>query len=57
MTVLERWSESGAGYRVLHLSDDRAVVELVSCLGEVEDQLASSDPRLVEWLRSRPADA
>ena len=56
VTVLERWRESGAGYRVLHLSEDRAVVELLSCLGEVEDQLASSDPRLIEWLRLRPAD-
>ena len=57
VTVLERWSQSGAGYRVLHLSDDRAVVELLSCLGEPEDRLESADPRLIEWLRVRPAEA
>ncbi len=54
LTALNRWCESGAGYRVLHLSDERAVVELLSCLGEPEDRLESSDPRLIERLRREP---
>ena len=54
MTVLERWRDSGAAYRVLHLSPDRAVVELRSCLGQPEDRIESDDPRLIEWLRRQP---
>ena len=46
--TLERWCESGAGYRVLHLSDERAVVELLSCLGEPEERIESGDPRLID---------
>ncbi len=49
--TLDRWCQSGAGYRVLHLSDQRAVVELLSCLGEPEDRIESGDPRLIERLR------
>lgn len=51
VAALERWRESGADYRVLHLSDEQAVVELRSCLGEAEDRIESSDPRLLAWLR------
>ena len=54
LDTLDRWCESGAGFRVLHLSDERAVVELLSCLGEPEDRLESSDPRLIERLRREP---
>ena len=36
---------------MLHLSDERAVVELLSCLGEPEDRIESGDPRLIERLR------
>ena len=51
LTTLERWCQSGAGYRVLHVSEERAVVELLSCLGEPEDRIESSDPRLIDRLR------
>jgi len=54
VNVLERWRDSGAGYRVLHLSDERAVVELRSCLGEPEERIESADPRLIHWLRRQP---
>ncbi len=54
--MLERWRASGAGYRVVHLCDERAVVELRSCLGEPEERIESTDPRLIDWLRRQPAD-
>lgn len=57
VAVLKRGCASGADYRVLHLSADRAVVELRSCLGEPEDRIESADPRLVEWLRARGREA
>jgi hypothetical protein len=51
MTVLERWRDHGADYRVLYLSDERAIVELLTCLGEPVDRLESDDPSLLEHLR------
>ena len=52
VATLERWVDSGADYRVISLTDDHAVVELRTCLGEPEDRLESSDPRFLEWLSS-----
>jgi len=57
LATLERWCRSGAGYRVLHVSDERAVVELLSCLGEPEDRIASGDPRLIARLRQAEREA
>jgi hypothetical protein len=53
VVVLERWVDSGADYAVLHLSDEGALVELRTCLGEPVDRLESADPRLLAYLRSR----
>ena len=51
VSVLERWREYGADYRILHLSDEGAIVELRTCFGEPVERLESSDPRLLEYLR------
>jgi hypothetical protein len=51
VSVLERWRDYGADYRVLHLSDEGAIVELRTCVGEPVERLESSDPRLLEYLR------
>jgi hypothetical protein len=51
VTVLERWCDHGAHYRILHLSDAEAIVELRTCFGEPVERLESSDPRLLEYLR------
>ena len=51
LSVLERWRNFGADYRVLHLTDDRAIVELQTCFGEPVERLESDDPRLIEYLR------
>jgi hypothetical protein len=53
VAILERWCNQGAGYRVLHLSDEVAVVQLCTCFGEPVDRLESSDPRLLRYLRER----
>ena len=53
IAVLERWTDHGADYRVLHLSDALAIVDLCTCHGEPVDRLESSEPRLIEWLRAR----
>ncbi len=51
VATIERWTGSGADYRVVHLSDDAAVVDLTTCHGEAMERIESSDPRLIEYLR------
>ena len=51
--VLRRWEEHGAEWRVLHLSDEAAIVDLCTCYGEPVDRLESHDPALISWLRER----
>lgn len=52
---LERWTDSGADYKVVHLSDEAAVVDLTTCSGEPMERLESDDPRLIEYLRRESA--
>ena len=53
IAVLERWTDHGALYRVLELTDKRAVVQLQTCYGEPVDLLESDDARLIEFLREQ----
>jgi hypothetical protein len=52
LTTLERWRDSGGDYRVVELSDERAIVDLCTCHGEPMDRLDSVDPRLIAHLRA-----
>ncbi|MFL5868816.1 MAG: hypothetical protein ACJ766_17065 [Thermoleophilaceae bacterium] len=51
IATIERWTDSGADYRVVHLSDEAAVVDLTTCDGQPMERLESADPRLIEFLR------
>jgi hypothetical protein len=51
--VLRRWEDHGAEWRVLHLSDDAATVDLCTCYGEPVERLESRDPELISYLRER----
>jgi len=51
IATIERWTDSGADYRIVHLSDDTAIVDLCTCDGEPMERLESSDPRLIELLK------
>jgi hypothetical protein len=55
VAVLERWTDHGALYEVLELTDERAVVQLKTCFGEPVERLESGDARLIEHLRERAA--
>jgi hypothetical protein len=57
IAVLERWRDHGAEWRVLELSDERAVVQLCTCYGEPVELLQSKDPRLLDYLRRSDRDA
>jgi hypothetical protein len=51
--ILERWEEHGAQWRVVHVSDVHAVVDLCTCTGEPVDRLESDDRELIRFLRDR----
>jgi hypothetical protein len=53
--LLRRWEDHGAVWRAVHVSDERAIVDLCACTGEPVDRLESSDPELIRFLRERPA--
>jgi hypothetical protein len=48
---LQRWQESGATWRALEVTDERAVVELCTCTGEPVDLLTGAGPELVAFVR------
>lgn len=51
--IIRRWEDSGAGWRIESLTDDRAVVVLCACTGELVDRLESGDDDLLRFLRER----
>jgi hypothetical protein len=53
--TLGRWEASGAVWRLSSRSADEAVVDLLSCSGELMGQLRSSDPVLLEYVDRRPS--
>ena len=53
---LEEWARSGAHWRVIHLSDRRAVVELQQCTGEPIERLESGTPDLIAYLQGVESD-
>jgi hypothetical protein len=55
---LERWESFGARWRLVEISDRRAVVDLCQCTGELVEQRGASDPLVLDYLRRHlPADA
>jgi hypothetical protein len=53
---LERWTCSGAHWRVVGISNSRAVVDLCACTGEPMDRVASEDPAVISYLRTANSD-
>jgi hypothetical protein len=53
---LERWALFGAQWRVVDCSDERAVVDLCTCTGELVERRETSDPALIAHLRSARPD-
>ena len=51
---LERWVTFGATWRVVQISDGRAIVDMCQCTGELAEQRASNDPIVLEYLRTHP---
>ena len=53
---LRRWEDSGATWRALEVKDDRAVVELCSCMGEPVDTQIGDEPDLIAFVRAHRDD-
>jgi hypothetical protein len=53
--TLGRWEASGAVWRLSSRSEDEAVVDLLSCSGELMGQVRSRDPALLEYVDRRPS--
>ncbi len=53
---LERWTDHGAQWRALEVSDERAVVELCTCFGEVVDVVEGREPALILYVSEHAAD-
>jgi hypothetical protein len=53
---LERWTDNGARWRPLEISDERAVVELCTCYGEAVDVVEGRTPELIAYVRVHADD-
>lgn len=55
VATLERWADHGAVWRVVHVSDEWAIVALCTCDGQPVERLESDEPELIDYLRRRPS--
>jgi hypothetical protein len=53
---LEDWARSGAHWRVVHVGERQAIVELQQCTGEPIERLQSDDPELIAYLQGVESD-
>lgn len=54
--TLERWALHGAQWKIVHLSDALAVVDLCTCFGEPVERLESRDQAVIDYLRAHPPE-
>ena len=53
---LERWTLSGGHWRLVDISNERAVVDLCACTGEPMERLEFEDPAVIVHLRTAHSD-
>jgi hypothetical protein len=49
---LERWELFGATWRVVELSDERAVLDMCACTGQLVERRASDERALIDYVRA-----
>jgi hypothetical protein len=47
---LEHWAAFGAMWRLIEISDRRAVVDMCQCTGELVERRVSNDPGVLKYL-------
>ena len=50
---LDRWVGFGAQWRLVELTEERAVVDLCTCTGEPVERRMSSDPAVIGHVRAQ----
>jgi hypothetical protein len=53
---LNRWVLSGAHWRVVDVTNQRVIVDLCACTGELVERRQSNDPAVIGYLRSARSD-
>ncbi len=53
---LERWVEFGARWRVVEITNGRAIVELCQCTGELVELREADDAAMIEYLCAHPPE-
>jgi hypothetical protein len=51
---LERWQSFGAHWRLVQITDARAVVDLCACTGEPVERAETVDAAVISYLRFHP---
>jgi hypothetical protein len=54
--VLENWTDSGAVWKAVHVSDGLAIVDLCTCYGEPVDRIETRDAVTIAYVRDRLDD-
>jgi hypothetical protein len=52
---LERWELFGATWRVVELSDKRALLDMCACTGQLVERRESEDRSLIDYVRAQAA--
>ena len=52
---LERWELFGATWRIVQVSDDRAVLDMCACTGQLVERRESDDRALINYVRAQAA--
>ncbi len=52
---VENWTLSGGSWRIVSISNERAVVDLCACTGGPMERLESVDPTVIARLRTAPS--
>ena len=52
---LERWELFGATWRVVEVTDDRALLDMCACTGQLVERRASGDLALIDYVRAAAA--
>lgn len=53
---LDRWVLSGAHWRVVDISNQAVLVDLCACTGEPVERRQSTDPAVIDYLRTANSD-
>jgi hypothetical protein len=54
---LRRWEDSGAAWRIVVATGDTVEISLLTCdAGEEMDRIRSTEPDLLDHVRTRPDD-